>query len=312
MIRINLLKPLEPQVLPLILEEPPGRRKKTLLLLGGLALVAILAIVVLQFPSLFGGLLGGAEPAEVVLTPPVPKPEGTHVQPKRVTSDAVEETVRDLQEDPARKMAEPSYARMVPSEKIEFQYYASTRLLKDIKAITPPDVGFANFIFTPPGEFYVHGLAADEQGLQRFRQGLAGLTESEVRTGMNVPAGTRGKSKEFSFFASVKYPLDQIRIPPNHVLDKAGLQKEIKQLKTVAAGLGIRLKEPRLLHTSSTDNVNRLIYKTSGNCDFQQMQDLLTGLHEANSNLGIIKFSLRASGDEKVAAEMDVLAYVQP
>ncbi|HKP97123.1 MAG TPA: hypothetical protein VJ385_15345 [Fibrobacteria bacterium] len=313
MIRINLLKPLEPQALPLILAEPAGKRKTPFLVLGGLVLIAVIAIAVLQFPSLFGGMLAGKRTAETAPVPPTPKPEAEEsVQPKRVTSQAVEETVRDLQEDKTREQIEPSYSRMVPSEKIEFQYYASSRVLKDVKAVTPPDVGFANFIFTPPGDFYVHGLAADDRELQRFHEGLAGLTGSTVRLGMNVPAGSKGKGKEFSFFASVKYPLNGIRTPPDHVIEKSALQKELKQLKTVANGLGIRLKEPRLLNTSSVGNVNRMIYQTSADCSFQQMQDLLAGLHEGKSNLGFIKFALRARGDEKVVADMDILAYVQP
>jgi hypothetical protein len=42
------------------------------------------------------------------------------------------------------------------------------------------------------------------------------------------------------------------------------------------------------------------------------LQDLISELHEGNSNLGFIKFALHASGDEKVVTEMDILAYVQP
>lgn len=313
MIRINLLKPLEPQALPLILDEPAGRGKKPYLILGGLVLVAVIAIAVLQFPTLFGGMLAHKEETAIaVKTSPAPKPAEVRVQPKRVTGQAVEETVRDIQEDRVKEQIAPSYAGMVPSEKIEYQYYASTRVLKDIKSVTPPDVGFANFIFTPPGDFYVHGLAGDEQELQRFQQGLAGLSGAAIQPGMNVPAGTRGKGKEFSFFASVKYPVNSIPTPPDHVVDKTGLLKEIKQLKTVANGLGIHLKEPRLFNTSAVGNVKRMVYQTSADCSFQQMQDLLTGLHEGKSNLGFIRFALHARGDEKVIAEMDIIAYVQP
>lgn len=313
MIRINLLKPLEPQALPIILHEPEGRRNKSILIFGGLVLVAVIVIAILQFPSLFGGMLSHKAPVAAVKAPPVPKPAAKeHPQPAKVTSQAVEETVKDLQEEPAKEDLLPAYAKMVPSQKIEFQYYASTRLLKDIKAVTPPDIGFANFIFTPPGDFYVHGLAADDQQLQRFQQGLAGLSGASVTAGMNVPAGTHGKGKEFSFFGSVKYPLSAINTPVDHVLDKANLAKELKQLKTVAAGLGIRLREPHLFSTSPAGNVKRMLYQTSADCSFQQLQDLLTQLHDGKSNLGVIRFSLNARGDEKVVADVDILAYVQP
>jgi hypothetical protein len=313
MIRINLLKPLAPQApAPLIFEDHGGRRKKSVFILGGLALVAVAAIAVLQFPTLFGGLFAKKEVVEAEKASPAPHRPKKHVPPKQVTENAVEETVRNVQDDQAREQATPSYGKMVPSQKIEFQYYAADRVLRDIKTVTPPDVGFANFIFTPPGDFYVHGLAADEQSLQRFQQGLSGLAGASVKPGLNVPAGAHGKAKEFSFYTSVKYPLDAIQTPPDHVMDKAGVQKELKQLKTVANGLGIHLKEPKLSNTSPAGDVNRMVYQTSGDCNFQQMQDLLNALHEGKSNLGVIKFALHAKGDEKVVADLDLLAYVHP
>ncbi|MDB5104068.1 MAG: hypothetical protein JWP91_1757 [Fibrobacteres bacterium] len=313
MIRINLLKPLEPQALPLILEEPPGRGRKSMLILGGLVLVAVLAIAVLQFPSLFGGMVAHEGKTEQTKAPPVPRPtEQENPHPKRVTSQAVEETVRDIQDNPDQQNLETNYADLVPSEKIELQYYASNRILKDIKSVTPPDIGFANFIFSPPGDFYVHGLAADEQQLQQFQKGLSGLAGASIRPGLNVPAGTHGKAKEFSFFGTVKFPFDYIQTPPDHTIPKAKLPAELKQLKTVAANLGIRLNEPKLISSTSTGTLKKNVYAIKGDCSFQQMQDLITDLKEAKSNLGFIKFAMMARGDEKVNAEMDIAAYVGP
>lgn len=312
MIRINLLKPLQQQALPLILDEPSGHGKKTYLILGGLALIAVGAIAFLQFPSLLGGLFTHEEKVEAPPVPPVPAPSEEHAQPKRVTSQAVEETVRDLQPGQPEAQTEPSYAQMAPSAKIEFQYYSSKRLLKDIKAVTPPDVGFADFVFTPPGDFYIHGLAESESDLQRFQEGLNGLSGAKIRPGMNLPAGTHGKSKEFSFFGSVKYPLSEIGNPPDHSITKAGLPGELKALKTLAANLGIRLKEPKLLSSTQLGAYKKHIYMVAAECSFQQMQDLINDLHEGKSNLGPIKFSLNAKGDEKVNAELDIAAYVGP
>ncbi|MDQ3001569.1 MAG: hypothetical protein M3Y08_09945 [Fibrobacterota bacterium] len=312
MIRINLLKALETRALPLILEEPSGKRKQTILVVAALALVAAGGISVLQFPNLFGGIFGGEKEAEeTVATSPSPAPAEEYSQPKRVTSQAVEETVRDIHEDQGQKLA-ATYADLVPSQKVEFQYYASDRILKDIKSVTPPDIGFANFIFTPPGEFYVHGLAATEQDLARFNEGLRGLSGATIKPGMNVPAGTRGQSKEFSFFGSLKYPLNEIPTPPNHVVAKADLQKELKLLKSVAASMGIRLKEPKLTANTLAGNSRKLLYATSAESDFQQMQDFLAALHQGKSNLGVVKFAFRARGDEKVIAELDLVAYVEP
>ena len=312
MIRINLLKPLQPQAIPLILDEPAGHGKRTYLIVGGLALIAVAAIAVLQFPTMLGGMFAKEEAIEAAPVPPVPAPSEEHGQPKRVTSQAVEETVRDLHPDQSEQQTNPSYAEMVPSAKIEFQYYSSKRLLKDIKAVTPPDVGFANFVFTPPGDFYIHGLAESERDLQRFHEGLNGLTGASIRPGMNVPAGTHGKSKEFSFFGSVKYPLSEIGSPPDHTISKAKLPAELKALKTLAANLGIRIKEPKLISSTQSGAYKKQIYMVSADCSFQQMQDLIGDLHEGKSNLGPIKFSLNAKGDEKVNAELDIAAYVGP
>jgi len=312
MIRINLLKPLEVPAKPFVFDEPARRSKPKLILFSLLGVAAVVAIVTLQFPGFFGNLFAKREQPVAVPVPPKPVPETTAEKPAKVTANAVEETVRDLHPEASKPPAPATYADLVPSQKIEYQYYASTRLLKDIKSITPPDVGFANFIFTPPGEFYVHGLASDDQDLKRFQDGLASLTGAEIKPGMNVSAGARGKSREFSFFGSVRYPVDALPTPPNRVVAKADLQKELKQMRTVAGNLGIHLKEPRLLATAQACLVKKMIWQASAECSFQQIQDFLAELHESKSNLGFAKFALRARGDEKMVAEMDILAYVQP
>lgn len=313
MIRINLLKPLDAPAKPFVFDEPSKSGKSKVLILLALGLAAVVTIVVLQFPGLFGGLLAKPEPAVAVPTSPKPQPEpAAPAAPAKVTANAVEETVRDLRPEASQPPAASTYAELVPSRKIEFQNYASTRILKDIKSVTPPDVGFANFIFTPPGEFYVHGLAADEADLKRFQEGLASLTGAEVKPGMNVPAGARGRAREFSFFGSVRYPVEAVPTPPDRVLAKADVQKELKQMRAVAGNFGIHIKEPRLLATAQAGNVKKMVWEASADCSFQQIQDFLAGLHESKSNLGFAKFALHAHGDEKMIADMDILAYVQP
>lgn len=313
MIRINLLKPLEAPAKPFVFEEAPKSSKAKVLVLLALCLAALATVVVLQFPGLFGGLFAKPERAVAAApVPPKPKPEAAAPAPAKVTANAVEETVRDLHPEASQPPAAATYADLVPSRKIEFQYYASSRILKDIKSVTPPDVGFANFIFTPPGDFYVHGLAADESDLKRFRDGLASLTGAEVKPGMNVPAGAHGRAREFSFFGSVHYPVESLPTPPDRVMAKADVQKELKQMRTVAGNLGIHIKEPRLLATAQAGKVKKMVWEASADCSFQQIQDFLAGLHDSKSNLGFAKFALHARGDEKMIAEMDILAYVQP
>jgi cell division septation protein DedD len=313
MIRINLLKPLEAPVRPLVFEAPAKSNRGKVIALLAVGAAALIAIVALQFPGLFGGLFAKhEEPVAAAPEPPAPKPESEAAAPPKVTANAVEETVRDLNPEASKPAPPAGYAGLVPSQKIEFQYYASARILKDIKSITPPDVGFANFIFTPPGEFYVHGLAADEADLKRFQDGLASLAGAEIKPGMNAPAGARGRAKEFSFFGTVRYPVESLPSPPDRVMTKADLPKQLQQMKTVAGNLGIRLKEPKLLATAQAGNVKKMVWAASADCSFQQMQDFLAELHQSNSNLGFAKFALRARGDEKVVADMDILAYVEP
>ncbi len=311
MIRINLLKPLQPHAQPLILEEPGNRRKNRVLIGGGLAIVVLAAAALLQYPSLLGGLLSGSKQADTHMAAPIPKPEAVEIpKPKPVTAKAVEETVRDVGDQSERQATQPSYSELVPSEKIEIQYYACAHIFKDIKAVTPPDVGFANFIFTPPGDFYVHGLASNAESYQKFKQGLTGMAYAEVRAGLDTAAGAKGMAREFSFFGTIKYPMNTIPTPPNHVIPKAKLQEELARMKTTAASLGIRLREPKLLNTVDMGDSKRLLYQVKADCSFQQMQDLISDMHQAKSNLGFIKFDLHALGDEQVVAEMSVLAYV--
>lgn len=311
MIKINLLKPLQPQALPLIMEEPANKRKNRVLIGGGLAIVVLAAAALLQYPSLLGGLLSGSKQAEKRVVAPVPKPKAVEIpQPKRVTANAVEETVKDVGDQSDRQAIQPSYSELVPSQKIEIQYYGCSHIFKDIKAVTPPEVGFANFIFTPPGDFYVHGLASDQENYQKFKQGLMGMAFAEVRVGLDTAAGPKGQAREFSFFGTIKYPMNLIETPPNHIIPKAKLGEELTRLKSTAAGLGIKMKEPKLVNSVDVGNGKRLLYQVKADCSFQQMQDLIGELHQGKSNLGFIKFDLHASGDEKVAAEMSLLAYV--
>jgi hypothetical protein len=312
MIRINLLKPLEAPARSYFLETPSKPGKGKVIALLAVSAFALIAIAALQFPGLFGGIFAKKDEAAAVQLPPPPKPDADSPMPAKVTANAVEETVRDLHPEGDRPVAASSYADLVPSQKIDFQNYSAARILKEIKSITPPEVGFANFIFTPPGEFYVHGLAADDANLKRFQEGLAGLTGAEIKPGMNVPAGARGRSKEFSFFGTVRYPLESLSNPPNRVVAKADVPKELMQMRTVAGNLGLRLKEPKLLATAQAGDVKKMVWSASADCSFQQMQDFLAELQQSKSNLGFAKFALRARGDEKVVADLDFLAYVQP
>jgi hypothetical protein len=311
MIRINLLKPLQAPASPVMLEEPAGRRKPLVLALAGIIVLAAGVSAVLMYPSILGGLLGEEE-AAVIEAPAAPEAAAAApvAEPKRVTAHAVEEIVREVQAEQERMGPSAGYADLVPSEKIEYQYFAATRILKDIKSVTPPDVGFAHFIFTPPGDFYIHGLAYDEETYRRFQEGLATLEGAAIRPGLAARGKGRARTVEFSFYGTVRYPVNAISQPPDRVVSKQELQAELKQLGQVASTLGIRLKSPRLKSTSDAGEYRKLVYQASADCSYQQMQDLLTRLQENRSNLGFLKFALKAEGEDRSTASLDILAYV--
>jgi hypothetical protein len=308
MIRINLLKSLQAPP-PFLLEEPKGEGRRKVLLASLLGVLALGAAAFFLYPGLFGK---GEQAAgiEAPAAPDAPASVGAGPKPKRVTAQAVEEIVREIRDEQARSAPAPTYADLVPSEKIEYQYFAATRILKDIKAVTPPDVGFAHFIFTPPGDFYVHGLAHDEATYKAFQDGLASLEGAEVRPGVSKAATAGRTGIEFSFYGTVKYPVTAIPEPPDRVVSKQGLQAELKQLRATAATLGIKLQSPRLKTSLDAGDYKKMVFQASADCSYQQMQDLLSQLHESKSNLGFLKFALQAGGDEKVKASLDILAYV--
>ncbi len=308
MIRINLLKSIQFETPVPVVKQSKDRRKQLVLSGGGLAIVVLVGVLYMQHRA--AQKAAEALQAEAQQVTEAPGPGLDSLQPKRVTANAVEETVRDVGDQSERQAEPPAYFDMVPSVKIEYQYFACTRILRDIKAVTPAEVGFANFIFTPPGDFYVHGLVSDVENFERFKQGLASMRNTTVRPGKEAPAGTKGLGKEFSFYGTVNYPINSVPTPVNHVLTKAKLQEEVASLKTVAANLGIKIKEMRQLSSVSTNGTQRLVYQITADCSFQQMQDFVDGLQEAKSDLGFLKFALHARGDDKVVAEMDILAYV--
>jgi hypothetical protein len=311
MIRINLLKSLQAPAAPLMLEAAAGRRRPLVLALAGIAVLAAGISAVLMYPSLLGGLLGEEE-AAVIEAPaaPAPDPSSPAATPKRVTANAVEEIVREVQAEQERLGPSTGYNDLVPSEKIEYQYFAATRILRDIKSVTPPDIGFAHFIFSPPGDFYVHGLAYDEETYRRFQEGLSTLEGAAIRPGLVSRGKGRVQTVEFSFYGTVKYPVNAIPQPPDRVVSKQKLQAELKQLGQVASTLGIRLKSPRLKSSSDAGEYRKLVYQASADCSYQQMQDLLGRLQENRSNLGFLKFALKAEGDDRSTASLDILAYV--
>lgn len=315
MIKINLLKSeLPKQPLTSLAEARTGSRK----MLTVVALIALIGVAAYfareQFLS--GAeepeALAASEPAapapEVVETPPEP-PAAAPAAP--ATGDAVEDIVTELTRSAEAAPKPRGYADLVPSERVDYQLQTVQRILKDVKAITPVDVGFAQFIFTPPGEFYVHGLAYNPESLERFKAGLQGLPGAQIRMGKNkvVGAGTR-KVQEFSFYCQVEYPVPNMGATPDRVVQSNKVDAALRNAVAMAEGMGLKLRMPKLTGTENAGPVKRLVFATETEASYDKLQDFLEQLRNSQAPLGVLRVSLRARGDEDMIADLDLVAYV--
>jgi hypothetical protein len=306
MIRINLLKPLQAQRPMTLVEEPKGGRR-VLVILVLLAVLGGGGYFALQ--KMGGGKPGAAPAVAAVEESQTPAPAAA--KPKRITANAVEEIVRQVQSDLAAQSSPPEYPDLAPTQRIAYQHLAGRSLLRDLQAATPPDVGFARVIFTPPGEFYLHGLAASEGDLKRFHAALNALPGAEIRQSLARPVGGAKESWEFSFFGKVKYPTAEVARTANRVFPRNALDAGLKDFAGVAQELGVNLQAPRLQNSSTEGGIQRFLYRAEANCDYARLETLLEKLVENRSGVGLLRLALEARGDEKMVASLDLLVYAQ-
>ncbi len=306
MIKINLLRQLQPKVVLVMEDQAPAKKQKVLILVLTLLLCGGGAYFYLQYKSQFQEKAKEDQAAKALAEANIPKAPVEHVIPKQVTSEAVEEIVHELPQENSQTPKSKSYHDLVPSEKIEYQNFACIQILKQIRTATPLSVGFADFIFSSPGEFYVHGLTYDLPHYELLKTALGAIDGSTLKAGLLQP---RGKEQEFSFFGSVKYSLEN-GSKQDRIVNKDKVQSELAQLKTVASHLGIQMKNPQLESTTELGDIKKMIFKAEAACNFDQFQRLVEQLQENKSNLGLIKFALKATGDESLKANVDFSVYV--
>jgi hypothetical protein len=320
MIKINLLKselPRKPLV-PLT-EAKPGSRKKAM----SVALIAVAGVGAYLAWNQFGPSLAKGDQASVEIpeTPPAVEAKaeekaGVPPEPPMVENtapaggEAVEDIVGELARNAEASPKPRTYADLVPSERIEYQLQTVQRLLKDVKAITPADVGFAEFVFTPPGEFYVHGLAYNPASLEQFEQGLRRLEGGEVRPGKMTDVGSEShRAREFSYYCKVAYPVTTM--PSNGlVVQRNKVDLALRDAMVLAESMGLNLKTPKLTGREESGSLQRLVFATTAEVSYDKLTDFLEQMRTKQSPLGVLRVSLKARGDEDMVADLDLVAYV--
>ncbi len=306
MIRINLLKPLQAQR-PMTLVETGGKGKR----------LAVWAAVVLVVAGVAYFLTRPKSPTMATVHPtrptvaahPAAAPTPT---PKPITADAVEEIVRQAQTDLSGMSSTPTYADLAPSQRIAYQNDAGAKLLRDLGNATPVQVGFAQIIFTPPDEFYLHGLSESPGDLAKFQSALAAaFPGAEIRSGFSRPVGAAKTAREFSLFVKMKYTPDDASLIDNHVVARNQLNAALQGFAHTAQALGVSVQTPRLEKTTEADGLKRLVYRTEAQCDYSHLQELLEKMHADQSDVGLVRLALESHGDDHMVASLDLLVYAQ-
>ncbi len=238
-----------------------------------------------------------------------PKSSAPHPQshPPRVTHQAVEEIVREIQDEQALRAPLLSYDELFPSEKIEFQNWASSRILQTVRDAVPGSVGFADFIYTAPGEFYIRGLSQNAQSLDKFRKALAAMEHVQIDPGVTKNSG--GSPREFSIYGKMNLPV-QILDGSERAVKESRLPAVLQAFRSSAAELGIHFKTPELRSNTPLGQYQKRIYVAQAVCNYPQLQRLLGKMHSERSQLGLLKFALQAKGDGTMVATLDLLLYV--
>jgi|GEM_PF-3404068 len=316
MIKINLLKSEQPAYSPQGLIDPKSGSKRGMVVAAAVAVVALAAFLLWSRQTsntgdtevLAANTVPKEAPPALAVTPPEPPPARAAAPP---TGEAVEDIVQELTRKAEAAPKPRGYLDLVPSERIDYQLQAVQRILKEVKSITPSDVGFAEFIFTPPGEFYIHGLAYSETGLQQFRNGLNGLQGAEVRIGKLKDVGSASrKAQEFSFYCKVDYPVAGMAQAADKVVAGGKIDGALQDAVQLAGSLGLKLRKPRLTGSEEAGDLKRLVFATETQASYAKLQDFMAQLRASQAPLGVARVSLRASGDDDMVADLDLVAYV--
>ena len=298
MIRINLLKSL--QVLPEVehfedseesiefAEESRSKGRLWIVIPVILILSAGIGMYLAMRPSRTEKPAPLASPDTIAIATPVPDTVKTGA-----------DTVAKTPEDPD------------PSRRITFQYFAGTRLFQDLQTAAAQGVGFTRIMFTPPDEFYVHGVASTEADLQHFKGALIALPGATLQQDQTQPVGAGGVAREFHFSGRIQYDTAGMTSTENRVLAANQVDATLKEFISTTHALGIELEPIQLQDSSVSEGLTRLLYRTEANCDYARLQTLLEKLQQNRSHVGFQRVNLEAQGNEKMTASLDLLVYAR-
>ena len=238
------------------------------------------------------------EPAPVADTAHAWVPVASDLSPNALVPDSV-------------KPATDSAAEPDPSRRIAFQYFTGTRLFQDLQNAAPQSVGFTRIMFTPPGEFYAHGVAGTDDDLQRFKRALTALPGALLTQDQSQPVGPGGMAREFHFSGNLRYDTSGMVSTENRVMAADQVGAALKGFMNTTHSLGIELEPIQLLDSSVSGGLTRLLYHTEAGCDYARLQALLEKLQRTRSHVGFQRVSLEAQGNEKMTASLDLLVYAR-
>ena len=235
-------------------------------------------------------------------------PQKPEYKPKVVLSQAVEEIVKEIQTEQRKAPRNTTYRDLSPAEKIEHQLSTCKKALAFFGKITPPEIGFTDIILTTPGDLYLHGMATGSGHYQTFKQSLSHASFLTVKPGILKPTGAHNLAQEFSFYGTFRF-----KIPSpggNRIVSPQDVSGTISRFRRTAKASGLQLTPLTLKSKTNVGKYRRYIYETHiRNCSFDRFQNFITKLYVSKAKTGILKFSLKAEGDDILAAGIDLVLY---
>ena len=290
------------------LEEAPKSNRTWVVILSMLVLVGAGVYFAVRHrgrPQEKMDILRGPQP---VASSPISAPTATPAAaPEPVATKTDTPSMPDTSFGARAERIFPGYSKLSPSKLIAFQQSSGAQLLHDLLAAAPEGVGFSRIAFTPPGEFYIHGVATTAADMQHFQKGFNTLPGLELQENKIQSVGA--DQHEFVFSGRVAYSGMEIDSSKNRVLAANQSDASLQRFLKTAKAQNIDMDPPQLRDSSNVDGVRHRVYHTEARCDYVKLQALLEALRKARSNVGFQQLALEARGEESMTASLDLILY---